>query len=107
MSVHRACECVWLCRSGYYRQPMHWTIRDAELIAALAKLVEGRPNRGFWMCRKHLRRQGRPWNHKRIYRVYKLMRLNLRRQAQATQARAGRALRTSTPRYGLVCRFHE
>ena len=61
---------------------MHWTIRDAELIAALAKLVEGRPNRGFWMCRKHLRRQGRPWNHKRIYRVYKLMRLNLRRAAR-------------------------
>jgi len=82
MSVHRACECVGLCRSGYYRQPMHWTIRDAELIAALAKLVEGRPNRGFWMCRKHLRRQGRPWNHKRIYRVYKLMRLNLRRAAR-------------------------
>ena len=82
MSVHRACECVGLCRSGYYRPPMHWTIRDAELIAALAKLVEGRPNRGFWMCRKHLRRQGRPWNHKRIYRVYKLMRLNLRRAAR-------------------------
>jgi putative transposase len=82
LPVRRACVCVGLCRSAYYRQPQHWTVRDAELIAALAKLVEGRPNRGFWMCRKQLRRQGRPWNHKRIYRVYKLMRLNLRRAAK-------------------------
>jgi putative transposase len=43
--------------------------------------VEGRPSRGFWKCRKILRRQGRSWNHKRIYRVYKLMELNLRRRA--------------------------
>jgi putative transposase len=52
------------------------------VIAALAALVEGRPSRGFWTCRKLLRRQGWPWNHKRIYRVYKLMKLNLRRRAK-------------------------
>lgn len=57
-------------------------MRDAEVIAALASLVEGRPSRGFWKCRKLLRRQGRPWNHKRIYRVYKLMKLHLRRRAK-------------------------
>lgn len=61
---------------------MHWTVRDAEVIAALAELVESRPSRGFWMCRKQLRRQGRPWNHKRIYRVYTRMKLNLRRAAK-------------------------
>lgn len=57
-------------------------MRDAEIIGALAALVEGRPSRGFWKCRKLLRRQGQPWNHKRIYRVYKLMKLNLRRSAK-------------------------
>jgi len=57
-------------------------VRDAEIIAALAELVDGRPNRGFWKCRKLLKRKGHPWNHKRIYRVYKLMQLNLRRRAK-------------------------
>ncbi len=57
-------------------------MRDAEIIGALAALVEGRPSRGFWKCRKLLKRQGHPWNHKRIYRVYKRMKLHLRRPAK-------------------------
>lgn len=62
--------------------PDDWTVRDAEIIAALASLVDGRPSRGFWKCRKLLRRQGKPWNHKKIYRVYCQMRLNHRRRAK-------------------------
>ena len=80
--VVRSCLCVGLSRSAYYQEPLDWTVRDAQIIAALAKLVEGRPSRGFWKCRTLLRRQQRPWNHKRIYRVYKLMKLNLRRLAK-------------------------
>ena len=57
-------------------------MRDAEVIAAFAGLVEDRPSRGFWKCRKLLRRMRPEWNHKRIYRVYKAMRLNLRRTAK-------------------------
>lgn len=57
-------------------------MRDAEIIAALAELVKDRPYRGFWKCFALLRRQGRPWNHKRVYRVYKAMKLNLRRDAK-------------------------
>lgn len=82
MSVAKACSCVRLSRSAYYRPPDDWTVRDAPIIAELAKLVEDRPSRGFWKCRKLLRRQGHAWNHKRIYRVYRLMRLNLRRAAK-------------------------
>lgn len=80
--LHRSCDCVALSRAAWYRPPLDWTVRDAELIAALAGLVEDRPARGFWKCRKLLRRTRPEWNHKRIYRVYKAMRLNLRRAAK-------------------------
>jgi putative transposase len=52
------------------------------VIGALAALVAGRPSQGFWKCRKLLRRQGRPWSYKRIYRTYKAMNLHLRRPAK-------------------------
>jgi len=61
---------------------VHWTVRDAEIIAALAEVVENRPSRGFWKCCKVLRRARPDWNHKRIYRVYKAMKLDLRRKAK-------------------------
>jgi putative transposase len=77
--LRRSCECVGLSRAAWYRPPLEWTVRDAEIIAALSGLVQDRPSRGFWMCRKLLRRRHPEWNHKRIYRVYKAMRLNLRR----------------------------
>lgn len=82
LPVASGCRCAGLSRSAWYRVAQDWTVRDAQIIAPLAALVEGRPNRGFWKCRKLLRRQGKPWNHKRIYRVYKLMKLNLRRPAK-------------------------
>lgn len=80
--MRRACDCVGLSRSAWYREPLDWTVRDAEIIGALARLVEDRPARGFWKCRKILRRQGYRWNHKRIYRVYTAMKLNRRRAAR-------------------------
>jgi len=68
-----------LSRAAYYRPPLDWTVRDAELIAALARLVEVRPSRGFWKCCSQLRKTRPEWNTKRIYRVYKTMKLSLRR----------------------------
>lgn len=82
MSIARSCDCVGPSRSNWYRVPDDWTVRDAEIIVALAALVDGRPSRGFWKCFKILRRQGRGWNHKRIYRVYCQMKLNHRRRAR-------------------------
>ncbi len=86
MQVHarplrRSCQCVALSKSAWYAPPVEWTVRDAELIAALARLVEERPSRGFWKCSQILRRARPQWNEKRIYRVYCAMKLNLRRAA--------------------------
>lgn len=80
--LRRSCECVGLSRAAWYRPPLDWTVRDAELIAALAELVEDHPGWGFWKCCKFLRRRWPEWNHKRIYRVYKAMNLHLRRKAK-------------------------
>jgi len=82
MSVSRACKCVKLSRSAWYRAPEDRAVRDTEITAALAGLVEERSSRGFWKCFKMLRRRGKPWNHKRVYRVYKEMNLHLRRPAR-------------------------
>ncbi|WP_237708496.1 DDE-type integrase/transposase/recombinase, partial [Xanthomonas phaseoli] len=80
--LRRSRACVGLARAAWYAPPLDWTVRDAELIAAIARVVEDRPSRGFWKCSDVLRRARPDWNPKRIYRVYKAMRLNLRRAAK-------------------------
>jgi putative transposase len=67
---------------GVLPPPLDWAVRDAELVAALAGLVEKHPTRGFWKFCAQLRRTRPDWNPKRIYRVYKAMKLNLRRAAR-------------------------
>lgn len=84
MQVHarplrRSCQCVGLSRSAWYAPPLDGTVRDAELIAALARLVENNPRRGYWKCCQILAKSHPQWNDKRIYRVYCAMNLNLRR----------------------------
>jgi putative transposase len=55
---------------------------DSSLIEALHQLVEKHPTIGFWKCYYRLRRKGYGCNHKRLYRVYTLLRLNVRRRAR-------------------------
>lgn len=55
---------------------------DSSLIEALHQLVEKHPTIGFWKCYYRLRRKGYGCNHKRLYRVYTLIRLNVRRKAR-------------------------
>ncbi len=48
----------------------------------LEELVNKHPAIGFWKCYHRLRRQGYHWNHKRVYRIYTKMKLNIRRRAK-------------------------
>ena len=91
LPLSRSCACVGVSRAAWYRPPLDWVVRDAEIIAALAGLVEAHPSRGFWKCRKKLRRSRPEWNHKRIYRVYTAMKLNLRRAAKRRLPKRERA----------------
>lgn len=59
-----------------------WIKGDAPVIEALNELVEAHPRQGFWMCFNRLRLLGEQWNHKRVWRVYKAMKLNLKRRTK-------------------------
>lgn len=50
------------------------------MIEALQMLVEKHPTIGFWKCYHRLRRKGYDCNHKRLYRIYTLLNLNVRRK---------------------------
>ena len=53
---------------------------DSEVIEALAELVDRHPRFGFRKLFVLLRKAGHPWNHKRVWRVYCDMKLNIRRR---------------------------
>lgn len=55
---------------------------DSEVQTALSTLTTRHPAIGFWQCYYRLKNKGCQWNHKRIYRVYTHMKLNIRRRAK-------------------------
>lgn len=80
LSIRQACRAIGIQRSVYYYQPD--TSRDEPVIAMLAEVAERYPRWGFRKLFLKLRERGLSWNHKRVYRVYKLMNLNLRRRGK-------------------------
>lgn len=56
--------------------------KDETVINALLELADKNPTYGFKMMYDKLRQDGKSWNHKRIYRVYRLLKLNLRRKCK-------------------------
>ena len=53
---------------------------DSEVINKLQELAEAKPTRGFDEYYKRIRREGLQWNRKRVLRVYRNMKLSLRRK---------------------------
>lgn len=80
VSVRQACKIVHISRSliVYHKKQKD----DSFLIDALHELVAKHPSIGFWKCYYRLRRKGIGCNHKRLYRVYTMLRLNVRRRAK-------------------------
>ena len=78
ISQRQACKVVSLPRSNvqYKRKPK----RDEPVIDQLKDLVDKHPSIGFWQSYYRIRRKGFNWNHKKVYRVYTEMKLNIRRR---------------------------
>lgn len=76
MSFRQACILFMISCSVYYYRPSKKS--DDEIIEQLSLLAENHQRWGFWMMYHRLRKLGNLWNHKRVYRVYTMMRLNLR-----------------------------
>ena len=78
-----ACEIVDLPRSSrYYVSRRVDDPEDRIIESFLRACVARRPRRGFSKCFTRSRRMGYRWNNKRVYRIYKLLGLNLRRRVK-------------------------
>lgn len=78
VSERQACNALSVPRSSYRYAPK--PRNDTPVINELQRLVEKHPAIGFWQSYFRIRRQGFIWNHKRVYRVYTALHLNIRRR---------------------------
>ena len=78
----RACRLLKIGRSRWYRPQTDRRERDAPVIARLNEVVGKHDRWGFWKCFHWLRQRDERWNHKRVWRVYRAMKLNLPRRTK-------------------------
>jgi len=78
VTIHFACLCMNVSETCYRYQARLST--KNELIADwLIRLTQAHKRWGFSLCFMHLRNvKGFAWNHKRVYRIYRELELNLR-----------------------------
>lgn len=77
-SQQRACRLAGLSRRMLTYQSKRQP--DTEVEQALQTIARRHPGWGFWKIRHRLRRQGHPHNHKRLWRIYRQLGLNLPRR---------------------------
>lgn len=78
LSVTGACKLTGMCRSQYY----YVSKKDDSAVIALDQLSSKHPGYGLRKLYAYLRREGKPWNHKKVYRVYKLLHMNKKRRGK-------------------------
>jgi len=78
VNQRQACKAVSLPRSTQRYKPRPKT--DEVVIDQLQQLIDKHPAIGFWQSYYRIRRKGFVWNHKKVYRVYTDMKLNIRRR---------------------------
>ena len=78
ISIRLACIAFGISQTCYRYQALHVSEND-EIAYQLICLTHDHRNWGFGLCFLYLRNvKGYPWNHKRVYRIYCALALNLR-----------------------------
>ena len=78
VSLGLACRTFGVSETCYRYSPK-LGCENEEIADLLVGLTQARRNWGFGLCFLYLRNvQGRLWNHKRVYRIYRALELNLR-----------------------------
>jgi len=78
VSIALACRTFGVSETCYRYSPKLKS-ENEEIADLLVGLTDARKTWGFGLCFLHLRNvKGHPWNHKRVYRIYCELELNLR-----------------------------
>jgi putative transposase len=78
VSIRVACQAFSISETCYHYQPK-LSDENAEIADWLIRLTHNQRNWGFGLCFLHLRNvKGFGWNHKRVYRIYRELELNMR-----------------------------
>lgn len=78
LSIRLACRAFGISETCYRYQPK-LSDENAKIADWLIRLTHNQRNWGFGLCFLHLRNvKGFGWNHKRVYRIYRELELNLR-----------------------------
>lgn len=78
ISVRSACQMVGISRNCYGYQSIN-NNENKQIADWLVRITNNQKNWGFGLCYLYLRNiKGYHWNHKRIYRIYKELSLNMR-----------------------------
>jgi len=77
-SLRLVCSALGISQSGY-RYQSKLSTENAEIADWLLRLTDTHRTWGFGLCYLYLRNvKGFRWNHKRVYRIYRALELNLR-----------------------------
>lgn len=78
VSIALACRTFGISETCY-RYSLQLNSENQQIADLLVGLTDARRTWGFGLCFLHLRNvKGHPWNHKRVYRIYCDLELNLR-----------------------------
>lgn len=78
IAIRRACQ-VFSVSESCYRYKSKVDVENEQIANWLIRLTDNNRNWGFGLCFLYLRNlKGFKWNHKRVYRIYRELELNLR-----------------------------